>query len=130
MRQGPGVSQLGVWHGVEAVCMLAGCESTCFHASQARFRLLNPVAAESWVSASLRVLDARHRCSFRYMASGGACLTATKKTGSAGRQFVVSIEGLDHYRARIFRPLSNKASGLQVALECSRSTCCTTPPCP
>ena len=94
------MSQLGVWHGVEA-----------------RFRLLNPVARETWVRGSLRV-DGQRRCAFRYAASGGACLTATKKSGSAGRQFVVSIEGLEHYRARIFRPLSNKAGGRKEVKTC------------
>ncbi|CAK9004931.1 unnamed protein product [Durusdinium trenchii] len=49
---------------------------------------------------------------FRYSANldNGAfhCMNAIKKSGSVGRHFAISIEGLDQYRARIFRPLSNK----------------------
>jgi len=104
LRKGPlpGVSRLGLWHGVEA-----------------RLRLLNPVPLKHpdghWVHASLRSHAAcrRRAVVFRYTADVDDTgnlhyLNAIKKSGTAGRHFSISIEGLDHYRARIFRPLSNK----------------------
>lgn len=103
LRKGPlpGVSRLGLWHGVEA-----------------RLRLLNPVPLHPdghWVHASLRAhaTPQRRAVAFRYTADVDDTgnlhyLNAIKKSGTAGRHFSISIEGLDHYRARIFRPLSNK----------------------
>eukprot|EP00913_Durusdinium_trenchii_P025199 g23657.t1 len=95
----PGISSLGLWHGV-----------------QARFRLLNPVPLGTWATATFREAcqinsSTSQRSSssiFRYSANldNGAfhCMNAIKKSGSVGRHFAISIEGLDQYRARIFRP--------------------------
>lgn len=102
LRKGPlpGVSRLGLWHGV-----------------QARLRLLNPVASGTWMTATLReaprLVAQKRSVAFRYTAEADDVgnlhsLSAVKKSGTSGRHFAVSIEGLDHYRARIFRPLSSK----------------------